>query len=157
MLQAADPGVDGRDLVAQPEADVGRDLVVTGAAGVKLLPSDADIGGERRLDVHVHVFELDAPVELAAVDALANAGQPRDDGVALLGGEDALAGEHPGVGHRACDVVAVQSAVEVDRAGEGLDERVGGLAEAAGPGFLIGHRSRRAAGRGSRRDYTGGP
>jgi len=60
--------VDQVDLVAQLQADVGGDLVVAGAAGVQLLAGDADHVGEARFDVHVHIFQLDRPGELASLE-----------------------------------------------------------------------------------------
>ncbi len=140
QLEAAQLRADRGQLVAQPQPHVGRDLIVAGAPGVKLLAGDADIGGERRLDVHVDVLEPDLPREVAPLDALANSGQPCDDEVAVGLAEDSLAGEHAGVGDRALDVVAVQTLVELDGGGEGLHEGVGGLAESAGPEFVAAHR-----------------
>ena len=65
--------------------------------------------------------------------------EPADDGLRLLGGDDPLLGQHPGVGDGSLDVVAVQALIEVDGGGEFLDEFVGGLGEAAGPGFVVTH------------------
>ncbi len=44
-------------------------------------------------------------------------------------------GQHAGMGDGTGDVVAIQPVVETDRGGECLDEGVGGLGEAAAPGF----------------------
>ena len=46
--------VDGS---AQVELDIRGDLVVAGAPGVQLLAGFADVRGQRRLDVHMHVFQ----------------------------------------------------------------------------------------------------
>ena len=56
------------DLAAQPQAHVGRDLVVARAAGVQALAGVADERGQARLDVEVHVLEVELPLELAALD-----------------------------------------------------------------------------------------
>ena len=71
-LQLGEQGGDQVDLVAQPEAHVGRDLVVARAAGVQALAGIADELDQARLDVQVHVLEVDLPVELAALDLLAD-------------------------------------------------------------------------------------
>ena len=56
------------DLVAQPQAHVGGDLVVARAAGVQALAGVAGELHQPGLDVEVHVLELDAPLEGAALD-----------------------------------------------------------------------------------------
>ncbi len=63
------------------------------------------------------------------------ASSPDDDGIALRVAQDALTGQHGGMGDRALDVVAIEPSVEVDRGGEGLDEGIGGRIEAPGPGL----------------------
>src|SRR5690606_37598454 len=105
---AGDLGQDQVDLVAQPQADVGGHLVVAAAAGVQLLAGDADAVGQAGLDVHVHVFQVDAPVEGAGLDLALDGLQAVDDGVALGVGEYADLRQHGGVGDRTHDVVAVQ-------------------------------------------------
>ena len=61
-------GGHGVDLVADPEPQVGRDLVVAAAAGVELAADVADAVDERPLDVHVDVFQLLAELEAAGGD-----------------------------------------------------------------------------------------
>jgi hypothetical protein len=70
---------DGIDLIAQVQAHIGGDLVVARAAGVQFLAGDADALGQARLDVHVHVLELDAPLEAALLDLAADLAEARDD------------------------------------------------------------------------------
>ncbi len=143
LLQAGDLFDDHVDLVAQPQADVGGDLVVAATPGVQLLAGDADAVGQARLDVHVHVFQIDAPVELAGFDLALDLGEAVDDRVALGDAQHAGLFEHGGVGDGAHDVVAVQALVEVDGGGEAGDEGVDRLAEAAAPGlvrFFAAHR-----------------
>ena len=60
------------DLVADPEPQVGRDLVVAAAAGVELAADVADAVDQRPLDVHVDVFQVLAEVEPAGGDFLAD-------------------------------------------------------------------------------------
>ena len=56
------------DRVADPEPQVGRDLVVAAAAGVELAADIAEAVDQRPLDVHVDVFQLLAELELAGGD-----------------------------------------------------------------------------------------
>ena len=51
-----------------PKPEIGRDLIVARAASVKLPANGARHLAEARLDVHVHVFLLAIPEELAALD-----------------------------------------------------------------------------------------
>ncbi len=136
LLQTGDLGQDQVDLVTQPQTDVSGHLVVAATAGVQLLASDADTVGQACFDVHVHVFEVDTPVEAASLNFALDGFQAIDDGVALGIAEDADLRQHGGVGDRTHDVVAVQALVEVDRGGETGDEGVDGLTEAAAPGLI---------------------
>ncbi|MNV18981.1 hypothetical protein D3C71_1098220 [compost metagenome] len=136
FLQASDFGQDQVDFVTQPQADIGGDLIVTAAAGVQFFTGHADAVGQPRLDVHVDVFKVDAPVELAGLDFTLDGLQAIDDAVALGIGQHADLGQHGGVGDRAHDVVAIQALVESDGGGEAGDEGVDGFTEAAAPGLI---------------------
>src|SRR5690606_3039089 len=115
--QAGDFAEDGVDLVAQPQADVGGHLVVAAASGVQFLAGHADAVGQARFDVHVHVFQIDAPVEGAGFDLSLNVLQVGDDLVALVGAQHAGLFQHGGVGDGAHDVVTVEALVELDGGG----------------------------------------
>ena len=67
QLELADQAEDGVDGVAQPQADVGGDLVVAAAAGVQALASVADQGGEA-FSMLVDVLVVEVPGKLAAFD-----------------------------------------------------------------------------------------
>ena len=125
---------DGASIcVADPEPQVGRDLVVAAAAGVELAADVADAVDQRPLDVHVDVFQLVAEREVAGGDLLADLLQAGDDLVPLVVGEDADLGQHVGVGDRAADVVGVEPAVEAHAFGELLDAAVRRLVEHTAP------------------------
>ena len=82
----------GERRFAEPTAikpEIGRDLVVPRTPRVELAADGADELGEARFDVHVHVFAIAPEHELAALDLLADASEPLDDGVRLSGGDDA--------------------------------------------------------------------
>ena len=98
--------------VADPQPQVGGNLIVAAAAGVQLAADIADPLDQRPLDVHVNVFQLLAEFELAGGDIPADLLQPGDDLVPLVVGEDADFGEHVGVGDGAADIVGGEPAVE---------------------------------------------
>ena len=56
------------DLAAQPQPHVGGHLVVADAAGVQALAGVADQLRQARLDVEVHVLQLELPLEAAGLD-----------------------------------------------------------------------------------------
>ena len=58
-------GVDGR---ADPQAEIGRDLVVARACGVQPSGRRPDQLGEAALHVHVDVLERTLELEFAALD-----------------------------------------------------------------------------------------
>ena len=60
--------VEPVDLVAQPEADIGGDLIVARACRVQPPGGLADQGGEPRLDIHVNILEAGVEGETAALD-----------------------------------------------------------------------------------------
>ena len=138
---------------ADEHPEVGGDLVVARARGVEPPRGLADALRQRGLDVEVDVLAVLAELEVARGDIRLDGPQAGGDGVAVVVGDDALGGEHPRVRDRACDVLAVEPAVEGDGGSVRLDERVGGALEAAAPelGFAVGGWSRRAVlGHGSR-------
>ncbi len=68
LLEVDNQHEDLVDRVAQPQADVGCDLVVAAASGVQALAGVADKRGEALFDVEVDVFVVQAPGEIAAFD-----------------------------------------------------------------------------------------
>jgi hypothetical protein len=63
LLQVGQQAVDQVDLAAQPQAHVGGHLVVAAAPGVQALAGVAHQLGQARLDVQVHVFQVQLPFE----------------------------------------------------------------------------------------------
>src|SRR5262249_12415956 len=135
-LQLAQLAVEAVEGVADPELDVGDDLVVAAAAGVQLAADVAEALDQGALDVRVDVFGLHGEGEVAAVDVGGDGVEGGDDLVGLGGAEQADLGEHAGVGLAGADVVAVEAAVEGDGLGERLDAVVGLAAEPAAPGLV---------------------
>ena len=129
--------------VADPEPEVGRDLVVAAAAGVELAADVADPLDERPLDVHVDVFELVAELESAAGDLVVDLLEAGHDLVSLVVGQDADLGEHVGVGDRAADVLRIEPAIEAHAFGELLDTAVRRLVKHTAPGLVCQSRIQR--------------
>ncbi len=122
LLQLGEQTLDQVDLAAQPQAHVGGDLVVAAAAGVQPL---AGVTGQLRepgLDIEVHVLQFQLPVELAGLDLLGDACHPVFDRLQVGCAEDALGGQHAGMGQRAFDVGAPQAPVKTDAGGVTLDQ-----------------------------------
>ena len=67
-LQVFNQAADNGDFVAQPQADVGGDLVVAAAPCVQAFACVADFVGEAAFDVHVHVFQIERPFQAACLD-----------------------------------------------------------------------------------------
>ena len=75
------------------------------------------------LDVHVDVFQLGAPGKGTGLYFSPDLLQTFRDLPGLFLGDDALFAQHPGMGNRAGDVLAIQTPVIVD--GDGVAGRVG--------------------------------
>ena len=137
LLQRRQQLRDAVDLVAQPQAQVGRHLVVAAAAGVQLFSRVADQRGQPRFDVQVHVFECQLPVEAAGVDVGADLRQPAPDVGQVGRADDALRGQHLGMRQAAGDVGARQPLIEADAGGVALHQLAHRFAEQRRPAALL--------------------
>lgn len=113
---------DAIDLAAQPQADIGRDLIVARAARVQPFARIADQRGEPRLDVQVHVFEIQLPFELAALDLALDLRHAALDGREVVGADDFLRREHRRMRERALNVDEREPLVEEHRRRIAFDE-----------------------------------
>ena len=113
LLQAGQFGADEINFVAQVQADIGRDLIVTGAAGVQFFAGNTDFGSQRGFDVHMNVFQRDRPVEIAAFNLDPNLFQAANNIVALGVGQHADMRQHAGMGNRSLNVLTVHALVKV--------------------------------------------
>mmetsp|Transcript_69589 Transcript_69589/g.163584 ORF Transcript_69589/g.163584 Transcript_69589/m.163584 type:complete len:415 (-) Transcript_69589:1059-2303(-) len=144
-LKRRQQAVDLVDLAAQPEPHVGGHLVVAAAAGVQALAGDAHALGQASLDVEVNVLQVQLPVEPASLDLGGDLAQAALDGGMVFGAEDALRGQHLGVGQAAGDVRPPQALVEAHAGRVALDEIAHRLGEQGGPGvgfvgeLVVGH------------------
>ena len=134
-LELGNEREDAVDRVAQPQADVGGDLVVAAAAGVQAFAGVAHQLRQARLDVQVHVFQRQLPFKRAALDFGADGAHPALDGGVIELGNDALGGQHFGVRQAALDVGRGQPLVEEHAGGVALHQLAHGFAEQGGPGF----------------------
>ncbi len=155
-LQLDQPRVDLVDGVADPQPQVGRNLVVAAAGGVQLAADVAQAVDQCPLDVHVDVFQLDAELEAALLNFLANVAQGLLNLLAFGGRDQPDFGQHLGVGDRAGDVVRIKAAVEAHAFGELLHARVGRRLEYAAPRLLshVSSQTPQAAGRQQLKTYV---
>jgi hypothetical protein len=100
---------------------------------VEFLACFADQRRQARLDVHVHVFELDFPVELTALDFLGDLFEAFADVCQFLLRQNLDTAKLLGVGQRAFDVLALQPLVKRHALAELLHELVGFAAESSVP------------------------
>ncbi len=115
------------------QPDVGRYLVVAGAAGVQARARGADVAREGTFDGHVDILVVDVPGKLAALDLAGDVGQARVDGGLVLIGDDALLGEHARVRAAARDVLLGHRLVDLEGRAELLREGVDALLEPTTP------------------------
>ncbi len=96
------------------QSRVRRDLVVPRSGGVQAPAGVAHPLGEGGLDVEVDVLAVEPEREGAGIDLGPDRLEASDHHIAVVGGDDALRCQHPGMRDRALDVLAVEAAVEVD-------------------------------------------
>lgn len=83
---------DGIDRVSAPQPKIGQDLVVSAPSRVELLRRFADQIGQRRFDVHVHIFSVRPPLELAVLDSPLDLAQPLVDAIPVGNSNQSLFG-----------------------------------------------------------------
>ncbi len=141
-LEGLDQFYDGIDGVPQPEADVRGHLVVPGTAGVEALTRVPHQGGEALFDIEVHVFQVQGPFKLTPFNFRHDLGHALFDVRQIGGLDNALLGQHLGVGQGPVDILAPEALVEVDGGGVTLDQVGHGFGETTGPGvgrILLAH------------------
>ena len=116
------------------QARVRGHLVVARAARVQPSPGIPHAAGQLRLDGHVDVLAFHhVEGKLTGFDVGQNALEPLCDGLGIGGRDDALGGQHGGVGDRAGDVLGVEPLVHGQRRPEALGEGVGAFGESSRP------------------------
>ena len=134
-LHVGQQGADAIDLAAQPQPHVGGHLVVAAAPGVQPLAGIADQLRQPGLDVEVHVLQFELPFEAAGLDLVDDLRHAAADVGQVLRADDALRGQHLGMGQAAVDVGAPQPLVEADAGGVALHQLAHRLAEQGRPGL----------------------
>jgi hypothetical protein len=139
LLQLGEQAADHVDLCAQPQPHVGGHLVVAAAPGVQALAGVAHQLGQARLDVQVHVFQVQLPFKRAGFDLGRDLRHAFLDGCQVGLRNDALRGQHAGVRQRAGNVGLPHALVEEDAGGVAFDQVAHGLGEERGPrlGFFV--------------------
>jgi hypothetical protein len=116
-LQVAQQAHRDVDLGAQPQPDVGGDLVISRTRRVQSFAGIARQIGEALLDIQMDVFEVDAPAERTVLDVGPDARHAIADRIEIGLGQQAAGVQHVGVRQRTLDVVESQALVEIDRCG----------------------------------------
>ena len=99
-LQVDQPLVDLVDRLADPEPQVGRDLIVAAAAGMELAAGVAEPVDQGPLDVHVDIFQFGREREAVLLNFLADLAQGLLNLAAFVVAEQADLGQHLGMGDR---------------------------------------------------------
>ena len=133
LLQLGEQDVEPIDRVANPEPEIGRDLVVSTSRRMQFSPDVAKFVGQRLFDVHVNVFKRRRKFELAALDSLFDRGQFAFDRFEFFAREEPDVGEHARVPDRAANILLVHSLVETDALAELFHSRVGRFSENSAP------------------------
>ena len=115
------------------EADVRCHLVVAAATRVQARARRADVAREGALHGHVDVLVVDVPGKVAVGDLTRDVGQAGVDGLLVGLGDDALLGEHLGVGAAAGDVLLRHGLVHLEGRAKLLREGVDALLKPATP------------------------
>jgi len=94
---------------------VGRHLVVARTSGMQALASLADATRQLALDGHMNVLVVDVEGEVAGIDILFDSGQTLGNRLLVLGADNALGRQHPGMCLRSGDVLLIEMFVDRQR------------------------------------------
>src|SRR6476661_8250892 len=97
VLQSSQTDDDFVNFLAHVEAKVERDLIVAAAGGVQFCPGRPDPFRQRRLDVHMHIFERLIPNEFAVRDFSFDLAQSARDHLELVSRENSGGSESGGM------------------------------------------------------------
>ena len=133
FLETGEGVIEMIEVIAQPQAQVRRDLVVARTRRVQTPGRLTDEVGETGLDVHVDIFQRRIPGHCSFLDLAGNAIETLLDGIVVGGREDARGRQHGGMGPGSGNVVRRQLAVKVHRGVDPLHDGGRLLAEAPAP------------------------
>lgn len=103
---------------------------------MEFFSSFTDALDESRLDVHMDILKFHGPDKVATFDIGEDALQAGNDVSALGFADNTGMRQHARMCNGAGDIMPVESLVEADRGGKGLDESVCRFREASAPGFF---------------------
>ena len=132
-LELEDGDVDPVGRAAQPQPQVGGDLVVARAARMELARERPDPRRQGRLEVEVDVLEGRIPRQHPGFDLRAQPIEPGDQRGNLVGGQQTGATQPVDMGDGADEVVHGERRVNLDRAGEVGHGSVGIARESPAP------------------------
>ena len=119
-----DVSLQGVAVIPQGQADIQRHLIVAAAAGVQALACIADAGGQGLLHEGMHILGVGVDLQRTACQIVGNGGQPAEDILAVLFGDDALLGQHSGVDPAAAHILRDHALIEPDGGVEVVDAAV---------------------------------
>ena len=134
LLQPMEIGIHLIQTAAQPEPQIGPDLIVATAAGVQLLPNRAKQGNQPTFNRKVNVLIGQSWIELPLGRLTADGLQPLLQLIRFGMGDDAAGGQHAGMGDGAVQILLKQGEIETDRSVEGFDEGMQTLFKTITPG-----------------------
>src|ERR1035437_1939838 len=117
-LHAQDRLVQAVESAAQPQAQIRGDLVVARSARVQAPRQRPDSLPQRRLEIHVDIFERWVPLDGSGLHLAAQALQAGPERSHFVVPEETGASQSVDVSDRPGNVVCRKRAVEIDRAGE---------------------------------------
>lgn len=110
------------NLRAQPQADVGGNLIVAGPSCMEAFAGIARQLGQAALNVQMNVFQINRPFKLAVLNFGQNGLHSLLDGLEIRLRKNACGAEHVGMSQRAFNIKGCQTLVEVNRRGIAFDE-----------------------------------
>ena len=85
--------------------------------------------GQARLDVQVHIFQIQLPLKVAGFDVIRDLRHAALDGCVVVGADDALGRQHLGVGQTARNIYLPQALVKKHAGGVAFDQITHGFRE----------------------------
>ena len=133
LLQGGEALVHLAKGIAHPQAEIGRDLIVAAARGVKAPCDRADQFGEPRLGGHVDVFAVPVLGHAICFVFCGDGIETRADRPGILGRDDPGLAQHRDMRLGRGDILPPQRLVERDRGVDFAHDRARAISEAAAP------------------------
>jgi hypothetical protein len=124
------------DLIANPQTEIRRHLVVARPGGMQAPSDRSNQFAQTRFDIHVDVFEFSPEWEGPRLDLTGYGIQPIQDDFGIFGIYDTLLGKHGGMRLRASKVLLPKAFIDIDGDIDGLHNLIGSGTETSTPHFL---------------------